>query len=485
MDKNLSELSTIAFKNGSNKCPQYGRYSFTEYYFKVFEEKRKAVKKILEIGVRDGADLRMWRDFFPNAQVYGTDTSPSVLFNDKRIKTYLCDPTKSEDLKKLIEKIGSDIDIIIDDGSHLPVDQIDTCVKLMPLVDMKVTYIIEAVSDTTIRTKLTRYDNQIPNIGNTIRTPDNTLVVVKYRKDEKVSIIIPTRSENFEVAPGVTVLQRTVQDIYEKATGNFEVLVGFDGPPYQEFPDYPNLTVVKLPRSIGLKIGINMLSSMATGKYIYKTDAHCMFGPGFDEILQAYMEDTWVVTPRFYVLDAMKWQWQDERHYDYFYLSCPFTDPRGVRFKAGGHWPERTAERENDPQYDIDETPQMHGSGWFVDRNHFLNKMGGFMNVDPFGHAQEPPYLGLKSWLSPWGGKLMVNKKTWYAHMHQDATSRGYIMSRDQTSLSYKIAVDYWMGNKWEERIHDFDWFVKKFLPMPTWPDNWEDLYTNWKEHMQ
>ena len=54
----------------------------------------------------------------------------------------------------------------------------------------------------------------------------------------KVSIIIPSRNETYEIQPGVTVLQRMVQDIYEKATGDFEVLVGFDGPPYQDFPDF-------------------------------------------------------------------------------------------------------------------------------------------------------------------------------------------------------------------------------------------------------
>jgi len=297
----------------------------------------------------------------------------------------------------------------------------------------------------------------------------------------KVSIIVPSRNETFECAPGTTVLQRTVQDIYEKATGDFEVLVGFDGPSYQSFPDYPNLRTFELAEPIGLKALINLLAEEAEGEYIYKTDSHCSFGKGFDEILQANMEDNWVVTPRFYVLDPKTWQWQDERFYDYFYLCCPFTDPRGLRFKAGGHWPERTQERLTSHPH-IDETPQMHGSGWFVRRENFLFNIGGFPTIDPMGHAQEPPYLGLKSWLGPWGGKLMVNKDTWYAHMHQQASNRGYHMSREQDNTSYKIAVDFWLGNKWDLRIHDFDWFVDKFMPMPTWPDNWRELYQQWKE---
>lgn len=292
----------------------------------------------------------------------------------------------------------------------------------------------------------------------------------------KVSIIVPSCNEHHLFAPGQTVLQRTVQDIYEKATGEFEVIVGFNGPPYQDFPDYPNLRTLKLPDNIGLKTLVNVLAIMASGKYIYKTDAHCSFGKGFDEILQADMEDNWVVTPRFYVLRGRTWEWQDDRHYDYFYLCCPFTDPRGFRFKAGGHWPELTAEREGNPKYDIDETPQFHGSGWFVDKDFFLNKIGGFPTLDPMGHAQEPPNIGLKTWLGPWEGKVMVNKKTWYAHMHQDGSVKGYHYTRQQERDSYDVWARYWMGDKWEERIHNIDWFIAKFMPMPTWPENWKQL---------
>ncbi len=295
---------------------------------------------------------------------------------------------------------------------------------------------------------------------------------VQYDTMSKVSIIIPSCNE-IAIVGGENVLQKTVKDIYEKATGDFEVLVGFNGPPYLPFPDYPNLRTVNLSENVGVKTMVNILAIMAKGKYIYKSDAHCMFGKGFDEILQADMQDNWVVTPRFYVLDSKEWKWQDDRHYDYFYLCCPFTDPRGFRFKAGGHWPERTAERENKPEYTIDETPQIHGSGWFMDRDLFLNKIGGYWTLDPMGHAQEPVHLGLKTWLGPWGGKVMVNKKTWYAHLHQDNSVKGFHYTREQERLSYDIYANYWMSDKWEDRKHDIDWFIEKFMPMPSWPDDW------------
>lgn len=292
----------------------------------------------------------------------------------------------------------------------------------------------------------------------------------------KVSIIIPSCNEHHLFKPGQTVLQRTVEDVYKKATGEFEVIVGFNGPSYQDFPDYPNLRTLRLPENIGIKAQINTLAIMAAGKYIYKSDAHCSFGENFDEILQADMEDNWIVMPRFYVLRGRTWEWQDERFYDYFFLCCPFTDPRGFRFKAGGHWPEKTAEKLD---ILIDEIPQMHGSGWFVNREYYINTLGGFPYVDPMGHAQEPIWLGLKNWLA--GGKLMVNKKTWYAHMHQQGDQRGYSMSKEQEKQSYDLAANYWVGDKWAEKKHDFEWFVDKFMPMPTWPDDWKEVLHKWQ----
>ena len=285
----------------------------------------------------------------------------------------------------------------------------------------------------------------------------------------KVSIIIPSRNEKY--------LQRTVQDVYDKATGDFEVIVGLNGKTEFEIPSkFPNLRIIEEAQNIGLKPMINKLAKEASGKYVYKSDSHCTFGEGFDEILQADIEDDWIVTPRFYVLDADKWAWQDDRFYDYFHLCCPFTDPKGIRFKAGGHWPERTQAKLD---VLIDETSQIHGSGWFVNRDYYFNVLGGFPEDDPDGHAQEPIWLGLKNWLM--GGKVMVNKKTWYAHTHQDSNQRGYKTSNKHARQTYKMVADYWLENKWPKRIHDFDWFVDKFYPMPTWPENWREVYNKWR----
>lgn len=282
----------------------------------------------------------------------------------------------------------------------------------------------------------------------------------------KVSIIIPARAEKPEN------LQRTLKSIYENAEGEIEVLVGFNGEPFYDLLAYPNLTILPFTRNVGIKTNINALAAMADGKYLMKLDAHTAVGKGFDELLKANMESDWIVTPRFKIIRE-DWSIQtrngEQEFYDYFYLCCPFTDPKGLRFKAGGHWPERTKERLDTL---IDETPQIHGSCWFMTKDRFF-KLGGFPLQDPYGHGQEPLWLGLKNWLM--GGKVMVNKNTWYAHLHQNSSQRGYPEDKAATEYTYNVTAEHFL------RQEGFEEFVQKFMPMPTWPQNWKELLKEWR----
>jgi len=181
------QLSELALKYETDKCPQI-KHPFTPFYFELLKDRRQSTKKVLEIGVgsremdwwrsyRTGASLLMWRDFFPYAKIYGADNDPRAMVNDIRIKTFLCDQSKEGDLLNLIEKIGSDIDLIIDDGSHKTKDQIFTCQTLMPIINKEVVYIIEDVKEPqTIAKALNSYDHRIPRFRR--RFGDDNLVIV-------------------------------------------------------------------------------------------------------------------------------------------------------------------------------------------------------------------------------------------------------------------------------------------------------------------
>ncbi len=120
----------------------------------------------------------MWRDFFPNAEIFGVDILPNALYNGNRIKSFLCDQTKKEDLINLITNIGSDIDLVVDDGSHKTNDQIFTCKTLMPIINKQVIYIIEDVRyPETITSALNKYYCWVPEFRRKFK--DDNLVVVR------------------------------------------------------------------------------------------------------------------------------------------------------------------------------------------------------------------------------------------------------------------------------------------------------------------
>jgi glycosyltransferase involved in cell wall biosynthesis len=98
-----------------------------------------------------------------------------------------------------------------------------------------------------------------------------------------ISVIIPSLNEPY--------LQKTVEDLYQHAEGEIEVLVGHD-----EIDQ------------IGQRAQMNKLAMKAKGEYIMKLDAHCSMGPGFDRIMLEDMDDTTIMAPYLLPLDAERWQ---------------------------------------------------------------------------------------------------------------------------------------------------------------------------------
>ncbi|MBI2405510.1 hypothetical protein HYV21_00440 [Candidatus Microgenomates bacterium] len=99
------------------------------------------------------------------------------------------------------------------------------------------------------------------------------------------------------------------------------------------------------------------------------------------------------------------------------------------------------------------------------------------MNEEGYGQfAQESQEIGNKTWLG--GGALKINKKTWYAHLHKGKHyGRMYHFNDKEAVAGSNWSAEYWMNNRWPDRIHDIDWLVSKFWPVPTWPKNWKEVW--------
>lgn len=67
-----------------------------------------------------GASLRMWRDFFPGAYIYGGDVDPTALINEDRIRCAQVDQTDAISIRSFwdtVRPVGG-FDLIVDDGLH-------------------------------------------------------------------------------------------------------------------------------------------------------------------------------------------------------------------------------------------------------------------------------------------------------------------------------------------------------------------------------
>ena len=127
-DKGYNKIENRIFYNN------WHPHNYTDYYSSLFDHARNDIKKIFECGIgtnnpdipssmgieyEPGGSLKMWRDYFPNAEVYGADIDKNILFESERIQTFYVNQLEKDSIKKMWDNIGEDnFDVIIDDGLH-------------------------------------------------------------------------------------------------------------------------------------------------------------------------------------------------------------------------------------------------------------------------------------------------------------------------------------------------------------------------------
>ena len=188
-NNNKNILSELCEKYGSDKgCLDFNKttlwkwsaHTYSNFYYSLFNHCKENIKLIFECGIgtnnpklpsnmtskgKPGASLRVWRDYFPNAIIYGADVDRNILFDEDRIFTYFVDQLSKETIEKMWQNIRiENFDIIIDDGLHTAEANINLFLNSFHKLRKDGIYIIEDVHFNNIdkiQTTLLEYNPEI------------------------------------------------------------------------------------------------------------------------------------------------------------------------------------------------------------------------------------------------------------------------------------------------------------------------------------
>jgi trans-aconitate methyltransferase len=116
-------------------------HSYIDYYATVLDPYRSTKNNVLEIGVKYGNSMRMWREYFPDARIIGLDIV------DNNVDCPGCEIKISDATDPNTFTDYDNIDVVIDDGSHEVSHQLASFHILWPKLNPGGVYIIEDVRD--------------------------------------------------------------------------------------------------------------------------------------------------------------------------------------------------------------------------------------------------------------------------------------------------------------------------------------------------
>lgn len=297
----------------------------------------------------------------------------------------------------------------------------------------------------------------------------------------ELSIIIPSRNEMF--------LARTIEDILANSEADTEIIAVLDGawanPPV---PDNDRVTLIYHSESIGQRAATNEGARLSTAKYVMKVDAHCAFDKGFDRKMIEEMHDDWTMVPIMKNLHAFDWVCENgHRRYqspsgpckecgkpttrDVIWYAKPSPNSTSYRFDSTLHfqyWGEYAKRPE--AQTPISDTMSLQGSCFMCTREKYFE-----LNLcdETWGSwGNQGTEVACKTWLS--GGRVVCNKKTWYAHMFR--TQGGdfgfpYPQSGKQVEYAREKSREAFLRSNWSKAKYPLSWLIEKFAPVPDWEE--------------
>lgn len=292
-----------------------------------------------------------------------------------------------------------------------------------------------------------------------------------------LSILIPARNELF--------LNKTIEDILNNSSDRTEIICVLDGQwGTDPVPDYPRVTLIYHSQSIGQRAVTNEAAKLSDAKYLMKVDAHCAFDKGFDVKMMADMQPDWTMIPVMRNLHAFDWVCQNgHRRYqspsgactecgeptvrDVVWIAKKNPQSTSYRFDKDLHF-QYWEEYKKKQRGDLVETMSIQGSCFMVTREKYFE-----LDLCDERHGswgQQGTEVACKTWLS--GGCVMVNKKTWYAHLFRtQGGDFGFPYPNPGIGKAREYSRDLWLNNKWDKAIRPLSWLIKKFAPVPGWTE--------------
>ncbi len=174
-------------------------HNYTDIYYLLFSSQKSKIKKVFELGIgtnkvykdglkrisKPGASLRVWRDFFKNAKIYGGDIDPKTIFTETRINTFIVDQYSPSSIKKMWKKIGvTNFDLIIDDGCHQFDGTVNFFLNSINFLNNNGFYIIEDVYYKDKERFIKYFENlnykfYFFNLSNQFKQKDNNIFVIR------------------------------------------------------------------------------------------------------------------------------------------------------------------------------------------------------------------------------------------------------------------------------------------------------------------
>jgi hypothetical protein len=196
-----------------------GIWKWTHYfdiYNRHFSRFRNHEVSVLEVGVYSGGSLDLWRDYFgPYSRIYGVDIEPACrAYESGSVQVFIGNQGDRNFWKRFKQEVSS-LDIVIDDGSHLPEHQIVTFEELLPHLRPGGVYVCEDISGV-----LNSFASYIYGFAHNLNACSETQYRLDNNEKSEVHLATPLQSAvgSIHLYPYVTVVERTSAQISEFAS---------------------------------------------------------------------------------------------------------------------------------------------------------------------------------------------------------------------------------------------------------------------------